>query len=277
MPASLKKGVNKLTLLVDNLGRRYAGPRLGEERKGLYGHVYDAKPLRTRKPKIKTEESLNRRLVPRHQAYLLNDVQGGPVHTAAIDVTLSKVTPVHLRFGNVSCHVAVMCNGRLAGFFARHDGVCWGELTLGSELKKGRNTISLVCWGELDAKELAANVELHALENLSDEAKWSWRAWGVPEGEGPLVGKDQPAWYATKFKYPGGPAPLFLNILSAKKGQIFLNGHNVGRFWTLGPQHRYYLPECWLAEENELLIFEEHGGIPSSSRLEHCPNGPHAE
>ena len=64
-------------------------------------------------------------------------------------------------------------------------------------------------------------------------------------------------------------------MLGGEKGQIFLNGHNVGRFWNIGPQQRYYLPECWLDESNELMVFEERGNIPSGSRLEYCPKGPY--
>ena len=59
------------------------------------------------------------------------------------------------------------------------------------------------------------------------------------------------------------------------KGQIFLNGHNVGRFWTVGPQEDYYLPSCWLKEENELMLFEEQGLIPAGSALELRRLGPY--
>ena len=45
IPAGFRTGANVLALLVDNLGRFNFGPRLGE-RKGLFGHVYDAKPIK---------------------------------------------------------------------------------------------------------------------------------------------------------------------------------------------------------------------------------------
>ena len=64
-------------------------------------------------------------------------------------------------------------------------------------------------------------------------------------------------------------------VSMAKKGQIFLNGRNAGRFWNIGPQEEYYLPEPWLGEDNELLIFEEQGNIPSGSRLAFRPQGPY--
>ena len=94
------------------------------------------------------------------------------------------------------------------------------------------------------------------------------------ESGGRVVGKNLPAWYASKFRYNPTGVPLFLHILAAKKGQVFLNGRNVGRFWTIGPQHYYYLPECWLQQQNELLLFTEGGENPSGSRLEYRPLGP---
>ena len=42
------------------------------------------------------------------------------------------------------------------------------------------------------------------------------------------------------------------------KGQIFVNGHNVQRYWSsIGPQYSFYCPAQWLVDgENELVLFE---------------------
>jgi len=41
------------------------------------------------------------------------------------------------------------------------------------------------------------------------------------------------------------------------KGLIFINGHNLGRYWNIGPQQRLYCPASWLNEgENEILVFD---------------------
>ena len=42
-----------------------------------------------------------------------------------------------------------------------------------------------------------------------------------------------------------------------RKGQIWLNGCNVARYWQVGPQEFYKLPASWLERENELLVLEE--------------------
>jgi len=274
IPATVKRGRNVLTLLVDNLGRSNFGSRLGEL-KGLFGHVYDAKLLRGKKFKLHTGGTFSKRLVPRQLAHMVEELERATMWTAEMTVQMTKVTPVHLSFVNIPHHVAVLCNEAVVGFFPAEGAMNFGDVTLSSGLKKGSNRIKLLLWGQVEAKVLD-NVSLHLLkEVLSQGASWSSRPWTVPSEPGPVVGKDQPAWYVTKFKCAQRPDPLFLHVVGAKKGQLFLNGYNIGRFWTVGPQQYYYLPECWLGEENVLLMFEEHGHIPARSRLEYRPLGPY--
>lgn len=272
MEVPFKRGRNVLTLLVDNLGRFADGSRLGEP-KGLFGHVWDAQPLRTGKFRIKQAEGFNKRIVPRSLASHLNELQRLPVYTAEMDMTLKTVSPVHMSVRDVPHHFAVLCNERTVGFFPA-DGRNFADMTLGSELKKGKNRLTVLLWGDVDASALEG-VKLHLLqENMTESAKWSFRPWTVPHESGRVVGKNMPAWYRSRFKTDEPDRPLFLHVVGARKGQILLNGHNVGRFWTTGPQEDYYLPGCLLKEENELLLFEEFGNIPTGSRLVYRDHGP---
>jgi len=272
--APFKRGLNVLTLLVDNLGRFCDWPNLGE-RKGLYGHIHDAAPLKLAKPKLKSAESFPKRIIARQHAWLIPQLERQAVTTADFTASLRKVEPIHVSFADVPHNMALICNGRTVGFFPQtQSGTNFGQVTLGSELKKGKNVIQVVLWGQVDPKTLDKFVWHTLSENLTTGASWGYRPVSQPCPGGPVVGKNQPAWYTTKFKHAGPSAPLFLHVAGAKKGQIFINGHNAGRFWTLGPQRDYYLPECWLAERNELVIFEESGGIPSGSRLVFKPHGP---
>lgn len=263
--ASFKKGTNVLTVMVDNMGRFTASQRIGQ-RKGLFGHIYDAKALRTSKFKLKPMESFSKRLIPRQQTFLMEELKKQKTWSAEINVSLTKVAPIHLSFKNVPHHLAIICNERLVGFFA-NSGMNFGDVTLGAELKKGKNAIKLVMWGEVAAKTLD-NVKFHALnESLSEQADWRWCPWTTPEDKNSAGGRDMPAWYCVKFKTPSSSQPLFLHVAGAKKGQLFLNGRNIGRFWKIGPQHDYYLPPCWMEGENELLLFDEQGKSPSPSKL----------
>jgi beta-galactosidase len=43
------------------------------------------------------------------------------------------------------------------------------------------------------------------------------------------------------------------------KGVVWVNGHNLGRYWEIGPQHRLYCPASWLRRgHNEIIIFDHH-------------------
>jgi hypothetical protein len=268
MPAAFRRGANELTILVDNLGRFSDEPNLGQP-KGLFGDIYDAQPMPLSAGKAKPFGDFSRRMVPRGFAHLAEELEAGPVWAIDLPLPMAKVAPVHLSFANVPNHLAVLCNDRQAKFFPRHwSGENFGDVTLGNELKKGRNLLRLLVWGP-EPQGVLKKFSLHLLaDNVSQSADWSFRLWSPPSPGARVVGKDMPAWYVAHFKSAGAEEPLFLHIIGAKKGQVYLNGHNVGRFWTVGPQEDYYLPSCWLKEENELLVFEEQGLIPAGSSLE---------
>ena len=50
----------------------------------------------------------------------------------------------------------------------------------------------------------------------------------------------------------------FLDMHDWGKGIVFINGHNLGRYWNKGPQQTLYLPGLWLKKgRNEIFIFEQ--------------------
>jgi beta-galactosidase len=51
----------------------------------------------------------------------------------------------------------------------------------------------------------------------------------------------------------------FIDFTNYQKGIIWINGHNLGRYWNIGPQKRLYCPASWLKDgENEIVIFDLH-------------------
>ncbi|OIW19190.1 hypothetical protein TanjilG_04933 [Lupinus angustifolius] len=97
-------------------------------------------------------------------------------------------------------------------------------------------------------------------------------------------------WYKAYFDAPGGTDPVALDMESMGKGQAWVNGHHIGRYWTrVSPkngcevcdyrgsygsekcltncgkptQTLYHVPRSWLrASDNLLVILEETGGNP---------------
>ncbi len=52
----------------------------------------------------------------------------------------------------------------------------------------------------------------------------------------------------------------FLNFESWGKGQVWVNGHAMGRIWSIGPQQTLYVPGCWLKKgRNEIIVLDVVG------------------
>ncbi|HEY2470820.1 MAG TPA: beta-galactosidase family protein [Terracidiphilus sp.] len=78
---------------------------------------------------------------------------------------------------------------------------------------------------------------------------------------------DGPCFYRFSMTVPGtGTLPdTFLNTRSLSKGEAFLNGHPLGRFWSVGPEFTLYTPGPWLHPgKNEIGIFDLQGTAQES-------------
>ncbi|MFD1818227.1 beta-galactosidase [Pseudarcicella hirudinis] len=51
----------------------------------------------------------------------------------------------------------------------------------------------------------------------------------------------------------------YLDMSNWKKGIVWVNGRNLGRYWEKGPQKRLYCPGVWLKKgKNEVVVFDLH-------------------
>lgn len=91
--------------------------------------------------------------------------------------------------------------------------------------------------------------------------------WKPATEQGPAV----PTWYRVEFELPMWPWPLgwpiTLEPVGLSKGVLWLNGRNLGRYWTIGPQKAWYLPEPWLKRKNVLVVMDEEGMLPLRVKL----------
>ena len=56
------------------------------------------------------------------------------------------------------------------------------------------------------------------------------------------------------------PADTFVNTEALSKGEVFINGQPLGRFWKIGPQRTLYLPAPWIKKgRNEIVVFDLDG------------------
>jgi beta-galactosidase len=55
-------------------------------------------------------------------------------------------------------------------------------------------------------------------------------------------------------------ADTFLDTSAFTKGQLWLNGHALGRIWNIGPQKALYAPAPWLSKgKNQIIVFDAKG------------------
>ncbi|XP_045800001.1 beta-galactosidase 1-like [Trifolium pratense] len=155
-----------------------------------------------------------------------------------------------------------------------------GPITLNG-LNEGRRDLSWQKW----SYKVGLNGEALSLHSLSGSSSVDWV-------QGSLVSQMQPlTWYKTTFDAPDGISPFALDMGSMGKGQVWLNGQNLGRYWpaykasgTCGncdyagtynenkcrsncgeaSQRWYHVPHSWLKPTGNLLVvFEELGGDPN--------------
>lgn len=51
----------------------------------------------------------------------------------------------------------------------------------------------------------------------------------------------------------GKPSDTFFDMAKQGKGMIWVNGHNLGRYWNIGPQLRLFCPASWLKSGENII------------------------
>ncbi len=88
-----------------------------------------------------------------------------------------------------------------------------------------------------------------------------------------MRGTDSKAGYYRGYFTLGKVGDTFLNMEAFGKGQVYVNGHALGRFWHIGPQQTLYLPGCWLKKgKNEVIVLDVVG--PHGAAAAFCQDHP---
>ena len=96
------------------------------------------------------------------------------------------------------------------------------------------------------------------------EITGDWKMYQFPMNNQPMINtsvksytKNIPMIYNGSFSL-SKTGDTFLDMRKWGKGIVFVNGHNLGRYWNVGPQQTLYLPGCWLNRgTNTITVFEE--------------------
>jgi beta-galactosidase len=84
---------------------------------------------------------------------------------------------------------------------------------------------------------------------------------------------DGPQFFRTTFDAPLTGAPQTTSIwrvvvAGMGHGNVWVNGHNLGRYPERIPVNGLYIPECWLQPRNTVEIYDEDGRIPNDVSIQ---------
>lgn len=80
-----------------------------------------------------------------------------------------------------------------------------------------------------------------------------------------------PAFYRFDFRLDR-VYDTYIDMMGYGKGAVFVNGHNLGRFWEVGPTTSLYVPHGFLKEgDNTIIVFETEGRYQETLQLVQQP------
>lgn len=275
----LAKGEQTLVVLAENFGRFSAGTNLAEG-KGLLGHLWEVQPARVAKPALQRGNPVD---VLAFRAPLWDLHPGDVTDPQRLTWTLPhhRREGVLLRLNPKGYRGLLLVNDKPERYFDAS-----GPATIffeESALLRGNNVFQLAILGSMEdaQRDLAGSLEIfECLEAVTAKAEWSFAKWERPATS--AFGAELkrvttgPRWHRATFKGPEHATDLHLDAAGLSKGQLYLNGRHLGRYFTatdagkaVGPQTDLWLPSPYIqsGRENEILLFDEHGFAPSKVRV----------
>lgn len=133
--------------------------------------------------------------------------------------------------------------------------VNYGHKLLADSQRKGiRTGVCVDLHFHLQWKQYS--LELQDLSRLDFSKEWQENA---------------PAFYRFDFRLDC-VYDTYIDMMGYGKGAVFVNGHNLGRFWEVGPTTSLYVPHGFLKEgDNTIIVFETEGRYQETLQLVQQP------
>ena len=287
------KGEHMVVGLADHTGRFAEGNDVGR-RKGWHGHLYEVRPLRTTRGKVIDAEPVDPFSI---RQFILGQSKGRMTsHRQAVwTFTYRKKNPVLFDIVNVRAPGLFLLNDKPLAWFAGELGETNMRLLVeppdAEQFKRGSNELRFAPDGAFEhgAEEMIKGLHVYeTVENLTRPSTWGFARWEPPAEDAfgpadhPRQIKGRPCWWRTTFHSRETVVPSWFSAEGLSKGQVFLNGIELGRYFTstltgakVGPQTRLHMPPPWIRHgvENELIVFDEHGFDPSKTAIEYSWRG----
>jgi beta-galactosidase len=199
------------------------------------------------------------------------------------EARLPAAGPVTLAFEQIGDRAQVFVDGQPVGVLERerHEHVLsFTAPRAGAELRVLVENQGRVNYGV----KLADRKGLMGAVHAGDTELTGWTSRPLPlddlsvlapafaPADAPVVG---PCFHRGVFRVEQA-ADTFLHLDGWTKGVAWINGFNLGRYWSRGPQSSLYVPGPVLrAGDNELIVLELHGARSAAAELRPVPElGP---
>jgi beta-galactosidase len=158
----------------------------------------------------------------------------------------------------------VFVDGQRAGVLDRRNA--GAKIVLPARTRETRLDILVEPMGRINfGPEMADRKGLLAPVQCAGEVLKNWEIFNLPLDD-KMLGSLQftpeipaantPAFWRGTFKLAAA-GDTFLDLRGWGKGDLWVNGHCLGRYWNIGPTQTAYAPGCWLrAGENEIVILD---------------------
>ncbi len=137
-----------------------------------------------------------------------------------------------------------------------------GRINFGRAIKDFKGLVDdVTLTTEVDGNELTWNLKDWRMRRIADDYQTARRAMTTPHNDLALASNtpSKIGYYKATFKLKK-IGDTFLNMETWGKGQVYVNGHALGRFWSIGPQQTLYCPGCWLKKgDNEVVVLDVVG------------------
>ena len=276
----LSKGANTVVVLAENLGRYSAGAFLGEK-KGIYGEAFEVAPLKFGAPKIVSADPVE--ILPL-KSPLWGVTEGDTTSSSRVawNINHRRKTPIIVGLREVATAGFLMLGGKTLAYV---DGSGPGYVVISAEqiAKEGTHLHFVPISATVEESELRAVISAvtfhEGLEALCEGSDMAFAKWEPPAASSFVVAKSDksvgPKWWKATFTPQESDLALYLDLSGSGKGQIYVNGKHLCRFFAavngkrIAGQSLYHIPHPLIRakQPNELMIFEENGASPTKCRL----------
>ena len=130
-----------------------------------------------------------------------------------------------------------------------------GRINFGRAIKDFKGIVGdMKLTADVDGHEVTWNLKNWSMTTIPDDYQTAVKAFEKNTDK-----KGTRGYYRGYFNLKK-VGDTFLNFETWGKGQVYVNGHAMGRIWYIGPQQTLFIPGCWLKKgKNEIIVLDVVG------------------